>query len=113
MNEGTRKFLQITPSAGRLGPAVRLDPQVLPHQRLGVAIAGRHLIDELLERWDTVQFSLGINFVFEAGFTNLQFVGLSAMAQLTGDRMFEKMVQKHPDGRGAPCADGRPLRCAC
>jgi len=63
------------------------------HTNDWVAIAGRHLIDELLLTSDPIEMAIGTNFVFETGFTNLQFVGLSAMARIVGDRMFEKMLQ--------------------
>jgi toluene monooxygenase system protein A len=58
-----------------------------------VAIAGRHLVDELLLASNPIEFAVATNFVFETGFTNLQFIGLAAMAHRTDDRMFEKMVQ--------------------
>ncbi|HLY11848.1 MAG TPA: YHS domain-containing protein [Planctomycetota bacterium] len=58
-----------------------------------VAIAGRHLVDELLLGSNPIEFAIATNFVFETGFTNLQFVGLSSLARGAGDRMFEKMVQ--------------------
>src|SRR5436190_9872119 len=58
-----------------------------------VAIAARHLIDELLLGADPIEFAIATNFVFETGFTNLQFIGLSAVAHGVGDRLFEKMVQ--------------------
>ena len=41
---------------------------------------------------NAIEFAIATNFVFETGFTNLQFVGLSALAHEVGDRMFEKMV---------------------
>jgi toluene monooxygenase system protein A len=63
------------------------------HTNDWVAIAGRHLTDELLLAADPVELAIATNFVFETGFTNLQFVGLSAVAHQVGDRMFEKMVQ--------------------
>jgi toluene monooxygenase system protein A len=57
-----------------------------------VAIAARHMVDELLLGCDPIEFAIGTHLVFETGFTNLQFIGLSAMAHDVGDRMFEKMV---------------------
>jgi toluene monooxygenase system protein A len=76
---------------------VRWDPQFdwthkLFHTNNWVAIAARHLVDELLLTANPIELAVGTNFVFETGFTNLQFVGLSAMAHAAGDRMFEKMV---------------------
>jgi len=76
---------------------VRWDPQFdwthkFFHTDNWVAIAARHLCDELLLASDAVEFAIATNFVFETGFTNLQFVGLSSLAHGVGDRMFEKMV---------------------
>jgi len=62
------------------------------HSNNWVAIAARHLVDEMLVGADAVEFAVATNFVFETGFTNLQFVGLSALAHSVGDKMFEKMV---------------------
>jgi toluene monooxygenase system protein A len=62
------------------------------HSNNWVAIAARHLSDELLLRSNAIEYAIGTNFVFETGFTNLQFVGLSALAHQAGDKMFEKMV---------------------
>jgi toluene monooxygenase system protein A len=63
------------------------------HSNNWVAIAARHLMDELLLASDPIEFAVATNFVFETGFTNLQFVGLSALAHAVGDRMFETMVK--------------------
>lgn len=62
------------------------------HTNNWVAIAARHLTDELLLASNPIEFAIATNFVFETGFTNLQFVGLSAVARKTGDKMFEKML---------------------
>ena len=58
-----------------------------------VAVAGRHLVDELLLCSNPIEFAIATNFVFETGFTNLQFIGLSSMARAAGDRMFETMLK--------------------
>ncbi len=62
------------------------------HSNNWVAIAAKHAFDELLLFSNAIEFAIATNFVFETGFTNLQFIGLSALAHKTGDRMFEKMV---------------------
>lgn len=62
------------------------------HTNNWVSIAARHLADELLLTANPVEFAVATNFVFETGFTNLQFIGLSSLARLVGDRTFEKMV---------------------
>jgi toluene monooxygenase system protein A len=63
------------------------------HSNDWVAIAARHLVDEMLISSTPIEFAIATHFVFETGFTNLQFVGLSSMAAKVGDRMFERMVQ--------------------
>lgn len=63
------------------------------HSDNWVAIAARHLVDELLLGANPIEFAVATNFVFETGFTNLQFIGLSALARDVGDKMFERMVQ--------------------
>jgi len=64
----------------------------LYHTNDWVAIAARHLSDEMLVTADPIEFAVATNFVFESGFTNLQFVGLSAIAERVGDHLFRKMV---------------------
>src|SRR5262249_7993154 len=63
------------------------------HSNNWVAIAARSFFDELLLASNPIEMAIGTNFVFETGFTNLQFVGLSSLAHDVGDKMFEKMVQ--------------------
>jgi toluene monooxygenase system protein A len=63
------------------------------HSNTWVAIAARHLCDELLLTSNAIEFAIATHFVFETGFTNLQFIGLSALARRAGDHMFEQMVQ--------------------
>jgi len=63
------------------------------HTNDWVAIAGRHMVDELLTASNPIEFAIATNFVFETGFTNLQFIGLTAMARRVGDRMFENMLR--------------------
>ena len=63
------------------------------HTNNWVAIAARHAFDELLLGADPIEFAIATNFVFETGFTNLQFIGLASLARGAGDKMFEKMLQ--------------------
>jgi toluene monooxygenase system protein A len=77
---------------------VKWDPQFdwthrFYHSNDWVAIAARHLFDELLLASNPIEFAIATNFVFETGFTNLQFVGLAAVAHGVGDRMFETMIK--------------------
>lgn len=79
------------------------------HTNNWVAIAGRHLVDELLLGSNPIEFAIAANFVFETGFTNLQFVGLSSLAHETGDRMFEKMVQSIQSDEARHAQIGQPV----
>lgn len=77
---------------------VKWDPQFdwvhrLYHSNNWIAIAARHMVDELLIGSDAIEAAISTNFVFETGFTNLQFLGLSALANGAGDYMFEEMSQ--------------------
>ncbi len=63
------------------------------HTNNWVAIAARHLVDELLLTANPIEMAIGTNFVFETGFTNLQFVALSSVAHGVGDKMFQNMLQ--------------------
>jgi len=63
------------------------------HTDQWIAIAARHFVDELLLCSNPIELAVATNFVFETGFTNLQFVGLASMAQSAGDRGFEKLLQ--------------------
>jgi toluene monooxygenase system protein A len=76
---------------------LRFDPQFdwthrFYHTNNWVAIASRHAFDELLTGSDALEFAVGTHAVFETGFTNLQFVGLSALARDVGDRAFERLI---------------------
>jgi len=79
------------------------------HTNDWVAIAARHFSDELLLASDPIELAIGTNFVFETGFTNLQFVGLASMAHQVGDRMFEKMVQSIQTDEARHAQIGRPV----
>jgi toluene monooxygenase system protein A len=79
------------------------------HSNDWVAIAGRHLVDELLLGGSAIEFAVATNFVFETGFTNLQFVGLSSLAHAVGDRLFEKMVQSIQSDEARHAQMGAPV----
>lgn len=79
-------------------PLVRIDPQFdfthrFYHSNDWVAVAARHFADELFLGSSAIELAIATNFVFETGFTNLQFVGLSSLANATGDHMFETMLK--------------------
>lgn len=74
-----------------------------------IAVAGRHLVDELLLGSDAIEFAVGTHFVFETGFTNLQFIGLTAMAKDVGDRLFERMLQSIQTDEARHAQIGEPV----
>jgi toluene monooxygenase system protein A len=79
------------------------------HTEDWVAIAARHFADELLLASDPIEFAVGTNFVFETGFTNLQFIALASVAHRVGDRMFEKMVQSIQTDEARHAQIGSPV----
>src|SRR2546423_1863166 len=62
------------------------------HSEKWVAIAARHMMVEMLLGADPIEFAVGTNFVFETGFTNVQFMGLSSLAHEVGDRLVETLL---------------------
>jgi len=79
------------------------------HTNNWFAIAARHLFDELFVGQNAIEFHIATNFVFETGFTNLQFVGLAAMAAKAGDHMFEKMVTSIQTDEARHAQIGHPV----
>jgi toluene monooxygenase system protein A len=93
---------------------VRHDPQFdwthkFFHTNDWVAIAARHMIDELMLVSNPIELAIATNFVFETGFTNLQFIGLAAHAHRVGDRMFEKTLQSIQTDEARHAQIGRPV----
>lgn len=79
------------------------------HSNDWVAIAARHLTDELLLASNPIEFAIATNFVFETGFTNLQFVGLAAVAREAGDTVFETMNQSIQSDEARHSQIGHPV----
>lgn len=79
------------------------------HSNNWVAIAARHLMDELLLTANPIEFAIATNFVLETGFTNLQFIGLAAMAHDAGDRLFERMVTSIQSDEARHAQMGAPV----
>jgi toluene monooxygenase system protein A len=93
---------------------VRWDPQFdwthkFYHSNNWVAIAARHFVDELLLASNPIEFAIATNFVFETGFTNLQFVGLSSLAREAGDAVFEKMANSIQSDEARHSLVGHPV----
>ena len=79
------------------------------HSNNWVAIAARHFFDELLLCSNAVEFAVATHFVFETGFTNLQFVALSSLAHDVGDRMFEQMLNSIQSDEARHAQIGLPV----
>jgi toluene monooxygenase system protein A len=93
---------------------VRWDPQFdwthrFFHTDEWVAIAARHLTDEMLTAANPIEFAIATHFVFETGFTNLQFIGLTSMARSVGDRMFEKLLKSIQTDEARHAQIGHPV----
>lgn len=93
---------------------VRADPQFdwthrLYHSDDWVAIAARHFADDLLLGSSAVDFALGTHFVLETGFTNLQFLGLAALARRADDHLFEKMASSIQTDEARHAQIGQPV----
>lgn len=64
----------------------------LYHSNNWIAIAARHLVDELLLWSNPIELAIGTNFVFETGFTNLQFMGLTTLAERMNDTLWRTLL---------------------
>ena len=95
-------------------PLVAWDGQLdwthkLFHSDNWVAIAARHLCDELLLGADPIEFAVGTNFVFETGFTNLQFMAMAAMADRAHHHLFEKTLASIQTDEARHAQIGHPV----
>lgn len=80
-----------------LHDAVQRDPQYdwthrFYHSNNWIAIAARHLVDELLLWSNPIEFAIATNFVFETGLTNLQFMGLTSLAERMDDTLWRALL---------------------
>ena len=76
-----------------IGADARLDwTHRFLHTNQWIAIAARHLADEMLFGATPIEMAVATHFVFETGFTNLQFIGMAAVSRAVGDKLFEKML---------------------
>ncbi len=62
------------------------------HTTEWVMIAARHLFDDMILAADAIEVAVQLNFVFETGFTNLQFMAMAAIADGAHDHLFEKAL---------------------
>jgi toluene monooxygenase system protein A len=62
------------------------------HTNNVMMIAARHMFDDGCLAANAIEIAIQLNFVFETGFTNLQFMALAAMADRAVDPLFEKAL---------------------
>jgi toluene monooxygenase system protein A len=62
------------------------------HTNHWVMIAARHLFDDMFLAADAIDVAIQLNFVFETGFSNLQFMAMAAIADGADDHLFEKAL---------------------
>jgi toluene monooxygenase system protein A len=82
--------------------------QALHTNNWGV-IAARHFFDDTMMTRDVVSTSILLNFAFETGYTNLQFIGLAADAAKAGDYSFAKLIQSIQSDEARHAQIGTPL----
>jgi len=61
------------------------------HTNNWVSVAARHFFDELLLGANPIEFAIGTHFVLETGLTNVQFLGLSELADRVNDPLIKTM----------------------
>jgi toluene monooxygenase system protein A len=73
------------------------------------AIAGRHFFDDLMMTRGAVGVAVMLNFAFESGFTNMQFLGLAADAAEAGDWTFSSLISSIQTDESRHAQIGGPL----
>ncbi len=74
-----------------------------------VMIAARHLFDDMILAADAIEVAVQLNFVFETGFTNLQFMAMAAMADGVRDHLFEKALTSIQTDEARHAQIGHPV----
>jgi toluene monooxygenase system protein A len=72
-------------------------------------IAARHLFDDMFVAADAVEIAVQLNFVFETGFTNLQFMALAAMADGADHHVFETALASIQTDEARHAQIGHPV----
>lgn len=74
-----------------------------------VSLAARRFFDDMMMTRSAVDTSLAMNFSFETGFTNLQFIGLASDATHAGDFKFAKLIQSIQSDEARHAQIGTPM----
>lgn len=72
-------------------------------------VAARHFFDDMMMTRDVIATSILLNFAFETGYTNLQFIGLASDAAKAGDFTFSKLIQSIQSDEARHAQIGTPL----
>jgi toluene monooxygenase system protein A len=79
------------------------------HTNQWVLIAARHLFDDMFLAADAVDLAIQLNFVFETGFSNLQFMAMAAMADRADHHFFEKALASIQTDEARHAQIGHPV----
>jgi toluene monooxygenase system protein A len=79
------------------------------HTNEWVMIAARHLFDDMFLAADAIDVAIQLNFVFETGFSNLQFMAMAAMADGADHHLFEKMLTSIQTDEARHAQIGHPV----
>ncbi|MGQ0617099.1 MAG: toluene monooxygenase [Acidimicrobiia bacterium] len=72
-------------------------------------IAARHLFDDMFTAANAIDTAVQLTFVFETGFTNLQFIAMAAMADGAEDHVFEKALASIQTDESRHAQQGHPV----
>jgi toluene monooxygenase system protein A len=79
------------------------------HTNEWLMIAARHLFDDMFLAADAIDVAVQLNFVFETGFSNLQFLAMAAMADGAHDHLFEKALTSIQSDEARHAQIGHPV----
>ena len=79
------------------------------HTNQWVILAARHLFDDMFLAADALDLAIQLNFVFETGFTNLQFMAMAAMADRAHHHLFEKTLASIQTDEARHAQIGHPV----
>src|SRR5437868_5959608 len=79
------------------------------HTNEWVMIAARHLFDDMFLAADAIDVAMQLNFVFETGFSNLQFMAMAAMADRADHHVFEKALASIQTDEARHAQIGHPV----
>jgi toluene monooxygenase system protein A len=79
------------------------------HTNEWMILAARHLFDDMFGAADALEVAVQLNFVFETGFSNLQFMAMAAMAEGADDHLFERALSSIQTDEARHAQIGHPV----